>query len=405
MVKKVIIVIVFFLALFGAFFLWRRFSSLDTGKTIDDSTQSQPAPFFTSRFIRLGNTILSVEVADSESLRHQGLSGRYSLPENQGMLFVFEKSDQHSFWMKNMKFPIDIIWFSESRAVVDTVENIPPEGNYPKAIYKPKQVAAYALEVPAGWAMNHSVVPGTQFSFCENELCNAVPAISLPLGEERGLQETTVLKPSKQDGEEPDKLPPPPLLPKNIKQKVSFSPQAPFGEWSDERQEDGCEEASIAMAYYWKQGKSLTREQALAEIFALSSYEKKAYGYYNDTSAEDTAKLFRDYYKIDGVSALGDASADSIKRELLAGNLVITPMNGQELHNPYYTAPGPPRHMILIIGYDDVKQEFITNDPGTRRGEGYRYPYQVFVNAIHDYPSGKNVPGVNGKRMMIVIKK
>jgi uncharacterized membrane protein (UPF0127 family) len=372
--KKAAIIIACFLALIGAFFLFRRFFGSHASKTVlEHLAEPQPVSVFTKRFIRLWNTILSVEIADSDTLRHQGLSGKDALKENQGMLFVFEKSDQHSFWMKNMNFPIDIIWFSESRAVVDTVENIPPEGNYPKIIYKPKEAAMYALEVSAGWAMNHSVVPGTQFSFCENELCNAAPATILPESDERAA--------------------------------VSFSPQAPFGEWSDDRQEDGCEEASIVMAHYWKQGKSLTREQVFAEIIALSAYEKKAYGYYNDTSAEDTAKLFRDYYKIDGVSARGDASVDSIKQELSAGNLVITPMNGQELHNPYYTAPGPPRHMILIIGYDDVKQEFITNDPGTRRGEGYRYPYDVFVNAIHDYPSGNKIPGVNGKRMMIVVEK
>lgn len=409
--KKAAITAGIFTALIGAVFAWRIFFASSAAKRIlDVSVNDQYADILARRVIRVGNSVLSVLIADSSRARRQGLSLRDGLLENEGMLFVFEKSEPHSFWMKNMKFPLDIIWFSEDRNVVDIAENAPAEGNDPRVIYKPKRPALYALEVVAGWARNHNVVSGTRFSFCESKLCDAKLLSVLPSSESRALSQVSVLTARSKltekqyDGESAHTLPNQLSKIAKIAQKVPFSPQAPFGEWSDDRQEDGCEEATIIMAHYWKDEKSLTRQQMLSEIFSLSAYEKKTYGYYNDTSAEDTAKLFRDYYKADGVSAMSDVSAASIKRELAAGRLVIAPMNGQALHNPYYISPGPPRHMILVIGYDDALGEFITNDPGTRRGDGYRYQYDVFVNAIRDYPSGRNISGQGGKTMIVVGK-
>jgi len=80
-------------------------------------------------------------------------------------------------------------------------------------------------------------------------------------------------------------------------------------------------------------------------------------------------------------------------------------MNGQMMHNPYFTPPGPPRHMILIRGYDANKKIFITNDPGTRNGELYEYNYDVLFNAIRDYPTGYHeLINVVEKNMIVVWK-
>ena len=78
-------------------------------------------------------------------------------------------------------------------------------------------------------------------------------------------------------------------------------------------------------------------------------------------------------------------------------------MNGQKLGNPFFTAPGPERHMLVVIGYDPEKLEFITNDPGTRQGEAYRYPVNVLWLAIRDYPTGDHEPITEVVKKMIVI--
>src|SRR3989344_7509187 len=68
---------------------------------------------------------------------------------------------------------------------------------------------------------------------------------------------------------------------------VPFTPQAPFGDWGDSRQQDGCEEASALMAMRWVQGRGLSKDEALKEILAISDYETATYGHFHDTSAQD----------------------------------------------------------------------------------------------------------------------
>ncbi|MCH7759451.1 C39 family peptidase, partial [Patescibacteria group bacterium] len=152
-------------------------------------------------------------------------------------------------------------------------------------------------------------------------------------------------------------------------------------------------------------GEGLTLLQAETEILALVDFEEKTYGYSNDTSAEDTAKLFKSYFNYDLVSLRYGIDYQDIKVELAKGNLIIVPANGTKLGNPYFTPPGPLEHMLVIRGYDDLTQEFITNDPGTKRGEGFRYDYQVLENAIRDYPSGYHEPITRIRKVMIIIEK
>ena len=108
--------------------------------------------------IFIGNAKMQVELADTPEKMALGLSGRKSLDENNGMLFVFEEPDFHSFWMRGMKFPIDIIWFDENRKVVDYMKNTPPD-SYPTA-FKPESRAKYVLETNSGWADTNNIKIG-----------------------------------------------------------------------------------------------------------------------------------------------------------------------------------------------------------------------------------------------------
>lgn len=198
----------------------------------------------------------------------------------------------------------------------------------------------------------------------------------------------------------------PPARKQSIDHTVPFTSQAPYGDWTDQRQQDGCEEASALMAVRWARGQGLTSAEAFRIIIGASDYEQAQYGEYRDVSAADTAaRILKGYFGFDAVRLAADITSEDIKKELLTGNIVIAPMNGQALGNPYFTPPGPERHMLVIRGYDADKDEFITNDPGTRYGEAYRYQANVLMEAIRDYPTGYHEPIEKTEKIMIVISK
>lgn len=96
---------------------------------------------------------LKVEVAEIPSKRSKGLSGRESLGQDEGMLFIFPSSEKHSFWMKGLKFPLDFVWIKDSE-VVDIITTAQPPTSDQKdkdlPIYSPKVEADKVLEVNSG---------------------------------------------------------------------------------------------------------------------------------------------------------------------------------------------------------------------------------------------------------------
>lgn len=98
----------------------------------------------------LGGKAFRVDVAASAQQQEQGLSGRTGLAEGRGMLFVFHDSQDACFWMKDMRFSIDMLWFDEQQHLIHQERSVSPD-TYPKTFCPPK-VARYVLEVPAGTA-------------------------------------------------------------------------------------------------------------------------------------------------------------------------------------------------------------------------------------------------------------
>jgi hypothetical protein len=193
---------------------------------------------------------------------------------------------------------------------------------------------------------------------------------------------------------------------KLILQNVPFTSQAPSGDWKDLRQEDACEEATSLMAVKWARGETLTKDLALKEILGASDYILKKYQEFRDVSTVDTLNwIIKDYFNDQLSAVYNNITLEDIIMELKKGNLVITPMNGQLLKNPNFTQPGPINHMVLIRGYDPVTKELITNDPGTRKGELYRYQAESLYKAIRDYPTGNHKAIPKLERSMIVVSK
>lgn len=238
----------------------------------------------------------------------------------------------------------------------------------------------------------------------QNKTENTNPAVVV---EENKVEEKTE-KPKKaqkneieENQEKPDK---------NTKLDVPFVVQAPFGNWSDPIFQNACEEASIVMAMGWiNDKKEITPTEAKQKILDIVEFENKTFGYNTDTDIFDVQKIFQKFYNQQNVFAKENITLVDIKSELQKGALVIVPAYGRALGNPNFTQPGPIVHMLVIIGHDPLAKEFITNDPGTRKGAGYRYNEKILFDAIWQYPSGASLPtsppkGLLKKGMVVVGK-
>lgn len=340
--------------------------------------------------IKIDGIELNIDVAETDEEKSKGLSGRTSLAKESGMLFIYKKPAYYSFWMKDMNFPIDIIWIGENLNIVDITYNAQPE-SYPQS-FNPREPAQYIIEVNAGWVEEHRIHIGSPVILNGINIQNSIAKNTEEISEKNNLENIPISY---------DKT----ILAKNVLFDVPFTPQAVFGNWDDIRQSNACEEASAIMSMRWVEKRNLPLVQAEKEIIAISEFEKNKYGHFHDTSVKDTViRIFNDYFKYNNVSVRYNIYTDDIKNELNNGNLVLVPVDGRKLGNPYYTQPGPPIHMLIIRGYDDATREFITNDPGTKRGEAYRYDYKVLENAIADYSSGHKEPGARTQTAMIIVR-
>ncbi len=120
---------------------------------------------FRSGYVTVGDDLrVDVSIAVTEPARERGLSGRAGLGPNEGMYFVFQQPDRYGFWMKEMRFPIDIIWISNGQ-IADITTNLPvpgPDGALPT--YAPKVPIDRVLEVNAGFAEAHGLRIGLPIS-------------------------------------------------------------------------------------------------------------------------------------------------------------------------------------------------------------------------------------------------
>ncbi|QQG52763.1 MAG: C39 family peptidase [Candidatus Falkowbacteria bacterium] len=186
---------------------------------------------------------------------------------------------------------------------------------------------------------------------------------------------------------------------------VPFSSQAPYSDWSEPYQ-NACEETASLMVAKYYQKATLTPAIAKEEILDLVAWQNKTFGYYEDTTAAETARILKEYYGFKRVEVIYDFSLADLKAEVLASRPVIIPASGQMLGNPNFKQPGPIYHMLVIKGLTE-NGDFITNDNGTRKGHNYVYKAEVLYKAIHDAPQGGHTINradldTNRKAMIIV---
>ena len=201
--------------------------------------------------------------------------------------------------------------------------------------------------------------------------------------------------------QEPVPVEEPETVPSSLNLAVPFTSQAPHGNW-DEPYQEACEEASLYMVQQYYRGQpegTIDADRADADLLDIVAFERELFGYYEDTTAQQTGLLAEAMF---GLTArlIQDPTIDDIKNELVLGHPVIVPAAGRLLGNPYFTAPGPIYHMLVIRGYTDQDQ-FIVNDPGTSRGEAFLYDFDTLFYAMHDWNSGGEI--TQGTKIVLIL--
>lgn len=185
-------------------------------------------------------------------------------------------------------------------------------------------------------------------------------------------------------------------LPKSIVLEVPFLSQAPFLKW-DALHEDACEEASLLMIKYFFQGeKNISKDEGEKEIQSVIKFEKEN-GYEKSITLKELSEIANKFYKMKNGRIEKNINVEKIKKELADGKPVIVGAAGKILPNPNFKNGGPNYHMLVVKGYDE--KGFITNDPGTRLGENFRYTFEDLQKSIHDW-NEKNI--LNGEKNYLV---
>lgn len=121
--------------------------------------RTMPAEIPSQKSVLIGTTTVTVEVVDTLELQTRGLSGRTTLPEGEGMLFIFDELDAPGIWMKDMLISIDIIWAEDDGTIVTIKERVSPD-TYPQSFHPDSSRVRYVLEVPAGFVGRHGIAEG-----------------------------------------------------------------------------------------------------------------------------------------------------------------------------------------------------------------------------------------------------
>lgn len=156
--KKSTWIVMCILLIIVGFFVFRN-----TVPALVPEDTGAPEISYTKKEVMLGNALFVLEVADTFALQERGLSYRQNLAPQTGMLFVFDTPGMYYFWMKDMNFPIDIIWLDQNKKVVHIEHSLSPS-TYPDS-FGPETPTQYVIEIPAGEATRIGLVLGNIVNF------------------------------------------------------------------------------------------------------------------------------------------------------------------------------------------------------------------------------------------------
>lgn len=115
-------------------------------------------------FALVDNVKINLEIADNDEERYLGLSFRQSIPEYSGMLFLFPEKGIRSFVMRDMNFPLDIVFIEENK-IIDIYSNLPFDVDSSKVLYNSSLPVDKVLELNGGFCQQHNISVGDEIKF------------------------------------------------------------------------------------------------------------------------------------------------------------------------------------------------------------------------------------------------
>jgi hypothetical protein len=187
--------------------------------------------------------------------------------------------------------------------------------------------------------------------------------------------------------------------------ETAFVPQAPEKKW-DQPWQDACEEASILTVSYHYLNQSPDINQMVADYQSIFSFETNN-GWGHDINNTQMATVSSQMFNLKPL-LISNPDINTIKKYLSQNVPVIVTANGKSLYkeNKHFKSGGPWYHSLVILGYDDQKNQFTVHDVGTQFGAYYHYSYQLLMNSIHDLPSNNRKEDIDQgeKRILVLLK-
>ncbi len=136
--------ILIFVAL-SSFFLYRIAPTKDIRVGVSNYVLHKNTPY-----LIINNERIDLLIADNDVKKEIGLGNKKNIKENEGMLFIYSNKEVRYFWMKEMLFPLDIVWINDNK-IIKIDKNLQPEGTVPEKRYSSSYPANYVLELNAGF--------------------------------------------------------------------------------------------------------------------------------------------------------------------------------------------------------------------------------------------------------------
>jgi len=212
----------------------------------------------------------------------------------------------------------------------------------------------------------------------------------------QNIQETIIPKPTKilDSG-----------LPNKHLIKTIFVPQSPEKNW-DQPWQDACEEAALLTVNYFYKNQNPDISIIRDDILKMIEFENSQ-NFTHDMDINQMVVVAQKYLGFK-TEIIDNPTIENIKKYLAQNIPVIVPANGKILYqeNKHFTNGGPYYHNLIILGYDDTKNQFVVHDVGTKSGAYFKYSYSLLIDSIHDFPPSKHKEDINAgsKRVLILLK-
>lgn len=159
---KIFLIIIALLILLGVVSALQNLSSSNIQSSVSQSEFS-----YATTTISTPNGNIVAQIADTLDKQTQGLSDRTGLVQGSGMLFVFNSPSPQYMWMKDMNFPLDMVWLDQNKKVVYIATDLTPQSydQNPPEIFSSPVNALYVIEIPSGDANRLGIVVGKTLSF------------------------------------------------------------------------------------------------------------------------------------------------------------------------------------------------------------------------------------------------